>query len=154
MQHNPYSAPVTPGMGDQPLATGQYEFSQLEEQQIKQTGTRARIWGFISIALGVVICAFALIILVVGVALPGEMGVIIGGAALALGPMGLVYLGIGYFYITAGGRLAAVAETQGHDVEHLMQGLDKLANAFRIEAILTIAAFVLGIAIGAAGVVG
>lgn len=150
MQHNPYSAPVAPGMAGQ-LATGQYEFSPVEEQQIKQTGTRARLWGFISIALGVLICAFSLIVLAAGVTIPGPGAVLIGGVALALAPMGLVYLGIGYFYITAGGRLAAVADTQGNDVEHLMQGLDKLANAFRIEAILTIAAFVLGIVIAALG---
>jgi uncharacterized membrane protein YidH (DUF202 family) len=147
MQHNPYTAPVGAPMG-QPLATGQYEFTSLEEQQISQTGTRARIWGFIAIALGVVICIFAAVILAAGVSLPGPLAAVAATAAIALGPMGVVYFVIGWFYISAGARLAAVAQTQGNDVEHLMQGLDKMASAIRIEVILTIVGFVIGFVLG------
>lgn len=151
MQHNPYTAPVgAPAMGGQPLATGQYEFSPIEEQQIAQTGSRARIWGFISIALGLLICILAVVILTAGTALPGQVGMMVAGIAIALAPMGVVYFVIGWFYISAGSRLAAVAETQGNDVEHLMQGLNNLANAFRIEVILSILAFVIGFVVGVA----
>ena len=66
-------------------------------------------------------------------------------AGFAMIPMAIQPLVSGKFYLDAGKALKAVVDTLGNDVEHMMDGLAKLRNAVRLEAIVAIVAVVLGI---------
>jgi hypothetical protein len=124
-----------------------YEFSEMENSTIRGTARYARIWGILQVLVG----------LLVGLLLLGSVGAIlfgaqasmssqalwIGAALVFLGPMALVYLSVGWFYISAGGSLGSVVDTQGNDVEFLMRALGRLSLAFFVEAIFTIVGAVL-----------
>lgn len=149
MQQNPYGAPqgnvgAPPmGGGGGQLSTGQHEFGQIENAAMTKAGGRTKRWGYVSLVLGAILLLASFAIFGVGAALPGPMA---GGAvaALGVGTAALIQLATGWFYVQSGDRIESVATTQGNDVEHLMQGLDKLANAMRIEAIVTMVLFSLG----------
>jgi ABC-type Na+ efflux pump permease subunit len=148
MQENLYQPPAAEA-GVRPLSDGEYEFSVVENGTIDKVGSRARIWGIISLVVGVLV----VVALVVVFAMAGQLGGLAGKARLlllAFAPVGLVYLVMGWLYITAGQAMRDVVATQGKDVEHLMQGLDKLGSAFRLEVILTIVAVVAGFVLGMA----
>jgi len=148
MQDNLYQPPAAEA-GVRPLSDGQYEFSVLENATIDKAGARARIWGIISLVVGVLV----VVALVFVFAMTSELGPLAGKVRLLLlgfAPVGLVYLVMGWLYITAGQAMRAVVATEGADVEHLMRGLDKLGSAFRLEVMLTIVAVVLGLVLGVA----
>lgn len=151
MQQNPYGAPQgnmgAPAPTGGQLSTGRHEFGAVEDQAMRQAGKRTRMWGVVSLVLGALTVLGAIIISVLGVALPGPMaGGMVAGAVL--GTSGLIQLSTGYFYVQSGSRIESVADTQGNDVEHLMQGLDKLGNAMRIESIVTIVLTLVGFVAG------
>ena len=146
MQDNLYQPPAAEA-GVRPLSDGSYEFSSIENGAIDKVGSRARVWGIISLVVGVLVVVALLAVF----AMAGELGPLAGKARmalLALAPLGLVYLVMGWLYITAGQAMRAVVATEGNDVEHLMRGLDKLGSAFRLEVILTIVAVVAGFVLG------
>lgn len=151
MDENFYQAPVAEA-GVQALSDGQYEFTGPENTAIDKTGRRAKIWGVISCIVGVLII---IALVVVGVAGIGSLPPAVTAAVFAFSPIGLVYLIMGWLYLTAGQQLRLVVTTEGNDVELLMRGIDKLASAFRLEVILTVialvAGFVVGIGMAAAG---
>ena len=55
----------------------------------------------------------------------------------------IVAIVVGVTFIGAGGSLKQVVTTQGNDLMHMMQALQKMGTAFLIEAICAIAGFVL-----------
>jgi hypothetical protein len=57
---------------------------------------------------------------------------------------------IGGLYIASGSALRGVVDTEGNDVTLMMSGLNRLANAFRIEAIVTVIALIGGFILGLA----
>jgi hypothetical protein len=140
-----------------PLATGVgYEFSQQENLTIRSTARYARLWGIFSVASGVLLLIVAVLFLTVlaGASVkianaPAKVGPFV---SLAAAPSGIVNIVCGFFYLGSAGSLSDVVETQGNDVPLLMRALDKLKLAFMIEAVVSILAFVVGFAAGAAGV--
>lgn len=72
-----------------------------------------------------------------------------GAALMAVGfvlfTMALPLLISGKFYLDAGRALKSVVETQGNDIAHMMDGLGKLRDAVRLEAIVAMIAVVLGV---------
>jgi hypothetical protein len=153
--NNPYQAPMAaPAAAPGGLATGAYEFDSFQNQQIEATASRTRMWGIVSLIggilglLGTVVFVIAMVAANV-VAELGERGAVVAAMVLGfLAPIALVYTVVGKLYIDSGNSLRAVVTTEGNDVQHLMQALDKLANAFRIEVIMSVIAFVLGLVVG------
>lgn len=134
-----------------------YEFSDYENQTIKSTAKFARIWGVISIVSGVLllVLAFGIMALAAGmVAALGAKGLSTGALMASLGPLGLVNIVCGVFYLQSGGALHNVVDTQGQDVPLLMSAMQTLSRAFMIETIATILAFVVGFGWGIASRVG
>ncbi len=137
MQHNPYSAPAAAGPNVAPgggLSTGSYEFNEYENATIAKMGARAWWWGLISAITGVIgllmlggVMAFLDELSAEGIE-PHYVTLFVG----ALGPVVLTHLVIAFNYMGAGSSLKAVVNTQGNDVEHLMQSLRKLGTAFMV----------------------
>lgn len=151
---NPYQPPGAdlgvPMSGDR-LSDGSYEFNEYENTIIARAAKFSKAWGIIAVILGVVL----LIMMIFGVAgsllLAGDLDdaaatfmlpvVAIG----ALGPIAFVNLITGWYYLASGRAFQDVVDTRGNDVAHLMTALSKVAGAFKIEVIILIIAFALGI---------
>ena len=151
---NPYQAPGTIDAGPIP-ATGVgpsgYEFDEDENRVIAKTAKLARLWGVFALIVG----ALLIVALCIGIAVAGQLAGALGidprivlGVAGGLLPLVIVDLVVGGIYIAAGGALRAIVDTTGGDVPHLMNGVNRLANAFRIEAIVTVVALVGGFVFG------
>lgn len=144
MQNKP---PYSPGG---PLSTGHYEFTDAENEKIALVGARATLWGYISIVTGVL----ALIGLVVSLVFKDELvshGLepnYVTVFVVALVPIVLTHLVISMLYMGAGKSLQAVVHTQGNDIEHLMQSLDKLGTAFLVEFGIGMLAVVISTGVG------
>ena len=114
-------------------AAAGYEFTVPQNAIIQKTATYVKLWGIFSIVLG-------------------AMQILVGMASWAQVPAGIVSIVIGTVFIGVAGSLKAVVVTEGNDIDHMMAALQKLGNAFLIQVIATIAAFVVGIlAASAAG---
>jgi hypothetical protein len=151
---NPYQPPAIidagppgpPGMGP-----SEYEFDERENRTIARTAKLAKLWGVFALIVGALLLIVIGIVLAVAEDLAYELGAdprLIIGVAAGLAPLVIVDLVIGGLYIASGGSLRAVVDTAGDDVPLLMSGLNRLANAFRIEAIVTLVALVAGFIIG------
>jgi hypothetical protein len=161
VERNPYAPPAQIDAGPI-LATvatdGQYEFNDFENIEIGRTAGYTKVWGVIAIIVGV-LSVLAVIGAFVAVSMIGEE---LDLAELGLGPQGLqvaiaallplaiVNLVVGWLYIGAGRSLGAVVDTAGNDVALMLGGLTRMASAFRIEAIVTLVAMVIGFVIGIA----
>lgn len=114
------------------LSSGSYEFTDDENLSIERAGTSSTVWS---------VCA------VVGALLLGTLALLqfvldnIRGAILVL-PLFMVCAVAGWLYFGTGRALKKVVDTEGNDVEHLMQALDRIAKAFRNEVIVTALAVV------------
>ncbi len=132
------------------LSTGHYEFTDEENQKIALTGQRATLWGYISITTGVL----ALVGLVVSLIFKDELvshgleANYVTVFVVALVPIVLTHLVISMLYMGAGKSLQAVVHTQGNDIEHLMQSLDKLGTAFLVEFAIGMLAVVISTGVG------
>jgi hypothetical protein len=107
------------------MTYGHYEFSQMENQIIERAATRTRVWGIISIILGVL-------------ELLGTVGAIASPGLIIYLPQGIVSIIIGTTFLGAGNSLRAVVDTQGNDVPHMMTAIQKLGSAFNIQIIVTV----------------
>jgi hypothetical protein len=157
-EQNPYAPPgqIDPG----PIAAvvptdGQYEFSDFENVEIGRTAGYTKAWGVIAIIVGVisVIAAVGAFVAATMFGEELELGVGIRGlqiAIAALMPLAIVNLVVGGLYIGAGKALKAVVDTAGNDVQLMLGGLSRMASAFRIEAVVTLFAMVVGFVIGIA----
>lgn len=143
MQNQPYFPGGT-------LATGHYEFTDEENQKIAATGARATMWGYVSVVTGVL----ALLGLIVSLFFKAEL--IAHGLepsyvtvfVVSLVPIVLTHLVIAVLYIGAGKSLQAIVHTQGNDIEHLMQSLDRLGTAFMVEFAIGMLAVVVSAGVG------
>lgn len=104
-------------------AAAGYEFTVPQNAVIQKTATYAKVWGIFSIVLG---------------AMQILMGLSGGGFLLA----GIVSIVIGTVFIGVASSLKAVVVTEGNDIDHMMDALQKLGNAFLIQVVATVAAVV------------
>jgi len=127
----PY-APPGAGFAPSPGITnyGTYEFSEMENQIIEKTASRAKTWGIISIVIG----ALQALVGLGSFAAPQLAGTLI---------QGIVSIIIGVTFLGAGNSLKAVVDTQGNDIPHMMTALQKIGSAFFIQIVMTIIAVVL-----------
>lgn len=117
-------------------AYGNYEFNDTENAIIEKTASRAKLWGWISAVLGV--CQI----------LGGTCGALASPGLVMYLPYGIVALIVGISFVGVGNSLRQVVNTQGSDVMHMMQALQKLGGAFLVQSITSIIMIVLGLGIG------
>lgn len=160
--NQPYGAPPQPmgGMpppqnfGAPPLpgAAVAYEFNDFENQTISKVGGRAKTCGTISIVvgiLGVLAGLIMIVVLIVGAANDGGAAAALPAIVLSsVLPFSIVSLVIGVSLRGAGKSLVEVTTTQGNDVQHMMASLGRFKTAFQLEAIMSMAAVVLGFVVG------
>jgi hypothetical protein len=151
---NPYQPPSDlAAAAAGPQGTGQYEFDELENLTIARTAKFAKVWGVFALIIGVLLLVAIIVALVLARDIAWEMGAdptLIMGIIAGLSPLAVVNLVIGWLYIASGSSLRAVVDTEGNDVELMLSGLNRLANAFRIEAIVTVIALIGGFILGLA----
>jgi len=113
---------------------GNYEFNEMENSIIDKTASRAKLWGIISIVFGVLNFMSSC-----------------GGFAKAdmfLNlPTGIVGIVVGIAFLGVGNSLKMVVQTQGNDLMHMMQALQKMGSAFMVQIVVTIIGFVLALLI-------
>ena len=111
-------------------AAAGYEFTVPQNAIIQKTATYAKLWGIFSVVLGAI-------------------NTLVGLASWAQLAAGIVSIVIGTVFIGVAGSLKAVVVTEGNDIDHMMAALQKLGNAFLIQVITTVAAFVIALALAA-----
>ena len=131
---NPYGAPQggPPGMMGMVPQYGNYEFNDYENSIIEKTASRAKLWGIISTTIG-------------ALQVVGSCGMFASPTLATYLPAGIVAIVVGITFIGAGNSLKAVTTTQGNDLMHLMQAMQKMSTAFIIEIICAIVWFVLAV---------
>lgn len=131
---NPYGSPgagpFPPAMPPMAESYGHYEFNALENSIIDKTARRAKLWGTISLVVGVlqVLSSCA------AVANPGLASQF---------PSGVIAIVVGIAFMGVGTSLKNVVQTQGNDVGHMMHAMEKLGNAFMVQIVCTIVGIVL-----------
>ncbi|MBW3535554.1 MAG: hypothetical protein KY453_10125 [Gemmatimonadetes bacterium] len=108
-----------------------YEFEPAEDAVIERTARWVTWWGWIAVAAG--------ILLIVGGLTTWDEG------GLAQAALGGVYILIGVYFRGAGRALARVVDTTGNDIGHLMEALDRLTAAFRVQVILVVVFVVMAV---------
>ena len=133
---NPYGAPAgqmgAPGMMSGSF--GNYEFNDMENQIIDKTASRAKLWGIISTTIG------ALQVL-------GSCGAVANASMASYLPSGIIAIVIGVTFMGVGSSLKMVVQTQGNDLMHMMQALQKMGSAFMVQIVCAIIGFVLAVLI-------
>lgn len=127
---NPYGAPQgAPGMMGA-AAYGAYEFNDTENAVIDKTAGRAKLWGIISITIGALQCM-------------ASCGAFASPGLATNLPTGIVAVIVGVSFLGVGNSLKQVVSTQGNDLMHMMQALEKMGGAFLVQIICAIVGFVL-----------
>ena len=121
---NPFATPGAQG------GYGRYEFNDKENDVIARAANRTRAWGVLSMLLG-------------------GMNVIAGGIAflypilLANLVSGVVSMVVGASFVRAARSLSSVVTTQGDDVRHMMEALDRVSTALVVQMVSTLIGFCL-----------
>ena len=129
---SPYGAPQQqPGMmGGGGASYGTYEFNDTENAIIDKAASRAKLWGIISTVLGGLQCFMSCFA--------------IASPMLATNlPTGIVAIVVGITFMGVGNSLKQVVQTQGNDLAHMMQALDKMGSAFMVQIVCAIVGFAL-----------
>jgi hypothetical protein len=129
---NPYGAPHAAPPGMMTLHYGTYEFNAYESSIIDKTASRAKLWGIISTTIGVL-------------QIFGSCGMVANPTFATYLPTGIVAVVVGITFMGAGSSLKAVVTTQGNDLMHMMQAMQKMSSAFIIEIICAIVGFALAV---------
>jgi hypothetical protein len=127
-QQNPYGAQGAPGMMGP--SYGNYEFNDAENAIIDKVASRAKLWGIIATTVGALQCVSSCF-----TPLKGDL--------LLNLPTGIVGVVVGITFMGVGNSLKLVVTTQGNDLMHMMQALDKMSGAFMVQIIAAIVGFVL-----------
>jgi hypothetical protein len=131
---SPYTTQgAPPGMaGGLTPQYGSYEFNDYENSIIDKTAGRAKLWGIISTTIG-------------ALQIVGSCGMFASPTLATYLPAGIVAIVVGITFIGAGNSLKAVVTTQGNDLMHLMQAMQKMSTAFIIEIVCAVIGFVLAV---------
>jgi hypothetical protein len=129
---------VLPPNGDSSLEMpedgwGDYELRPRERQIVTRAGGRARLWGWISITVGVA----QVIVSLFSRETP---------SLLAYLPMGVIAIVIGVAFAGVGNALVEVNLSYGSSVRPLMRALDRLGTALTVQIVTTMVGVVLSLA--------
>jgi hypothetical protein len=119
-------------MGMAPVQYGTYEFNDAENAIIGKTAGRAKLFGIISIVLGALYSM-------------SSCGACAKADLLMNLPQGVIGIVVGIFFIGVGNSLQNVVNTQGNDIQHIMEALQKMGTAFLVQIITWIVGFALGL---------
>ncbi|AKU96875.1 hypothetical protein AKJ09_03539 [Labilithrix luteola] len=109
---------------------GHYEFNTLENSIIDKTARRAKLWGTISLVVGVL-------------QVMSSCGALANPSFAAQFPSGVIAIVVGIVFMGVGTSLKNVVQTQGNDIPYMMQALEKLGNALLVQIVCTIVGVVL-----------
>ena len=130
-------------------APGGYEFDALESKTIEKIAGRTRLWGIISLVVGIAVTAGLAVLLGLVDQLKGQIPVMyIHAGIAAMVPLMIVHFAVAALYIGSGSALMRCVHTEGSDIEHLLAGLAKMGTAFKVEFIVSVVAIVAGFGIG------
>lgn len=128
MQPQPYGGPM-------PQVSyggyGNYEFNDMENAVIAKAAGRARMWGIISIVIGALYTLSGFFFF-------------LSPTLLTNFASGIKDIIVGIVFLGVAGSLTSVVQTQGNDVQHMMQALDKLSTSLMVQIIVTIVGVILG----------
>ena len=128
---------------------GGYEFDAAETKTIEKIAGRTRLWGIISLVVGVAVTAGLAVLFALTDQLKGQIPVAFVHAGIAaMVPVMIVHFAVAALYIGSGSALMRCVSTQGSDIEHLLVGLAKMGGAFKIEFVVSIVAIVVGFGVG------
>ncbi len=149
-QYDPFKPPGDLDPGRESVGDGSgYEFNQWENMTIDKVASRTKRWGVIAIVVGFLFMIATIIVFVFSPQFPADVRDTVLQVAAAVGiPITLVNLITGWLYVASGGTLKQVVTTSGSDVPLLMSALNRMANAFRIEAIVMVVAMIIGFVVG------
>ncbi len=108
-----------------------YEFTADQNEVIRKTGSRTKIWGILTLAVGGLTALMGLV-----AALSGEAVGLIGGVIYGL--LALIPIFVGLNFMKAGNALGAVVTTEGNDIDHLMESMEGLGKAFLIQLVAAV----------------
>lgn len=103
-----------------PGAYGMYELNAIESAIVDKTASRAKLWGVVSIVVGVV-------------NLLSTLGAIANRALVSNLPLGIVGVIVGVTFFGVGASLKNVVVTRGNDLMHMMLAMQKMSTAFLIQ---------------------
>lgn len=141
-------------------AAPSYEFNAGENFTIDNVAKYARLWGIVSLISGVLTLVMGIFVAVAAGAIAASSHAssssnpimsnpaALGALGVALVPSAIVSIIGGLFYLKSGAALRSVVDTQGDDVNLLMNAVRSLSTAFKIEAIAMAIGFVVGLVIG------
>lgn len=105
-----------------------YEFSSSENLTIERTARFARAFGVISAILGVLASLDVVLSMAANSARAAEL------------PQSLAAIIVGVIFVRVAAALQLVVNTEGNDVQHMMEAVKKLGDAFLIQlAVMAIA---------------
>jgi hypothetical protein len=131
---NPYGGAPQGAPGMMSGAYGNYEFNDMENSIIDKTASRAKLWGIISTTIGALQCL-------------ASCGAVANAGMASYLPTGIIAIVVGVTFIGVGNSLKMVVSTQGNDLMHMMQALQKMGSAFMIQIVCAIIGFVLAVLI-------
>jgi hypothetical protein len=132
--------PPSSGLNDGPG----YEFTADEAARIAKLAWRVRVWGILALVSGIIgVLAFTAVWLVIAGRGWSQAGFLLA-SGVVMAPVMVVNAIIAVLYIGAGKSLRSIVDTQQQDIPHLMDGLERLGGAFRIETILGSIGIVMG----------
>ena len=103
-----------------------YEFNAAENEIIRKTGKRTKVWGMLTLGGGILTAFLGLSAALTG----GSFGV---GAGVVYLLLALIPIVIGRNFVQAGNALSSVVTTEGNDIDHLMASMSGLGKAFIIQ---------------------
>lgn len=116
--------------GATPSGASGYEFTTAQNQVIRATGSRTRIWGILSLIGGGLTALIGL-----GALFTGEAFGVVAG--IVYGLLSLIPIFVGLNFLKAGRALGTVVTTEGDDIDHLMSAMVSLSRAFLIQIVAT-----------------
>lgn len=114
-----------------------YEFSNTQNQLIKELSNKMRFVGYFLIVLGVLVAIGGLVVIA-----RGGLGNII---------QGIVQIVIGFWTTKAASAFQEIVDTEGNDIENLMGALGELRKLYTLQYWLYIVALIfvaIGVVVG------
>ena len=113
---------------EQPPVAAGYEFTTTQDRIIRTTGSRARIWGILTLIGGGLTALTGVLALFTG----EDFGVV---AAIVYAVLALIPIFVGLNFLQAGKALDAVVTTRGSDIDHLMESISSVGKALYIQIV-------------------
>ena len=129
---------VSPQMAvsDQPLTSSQYEFTSAQNDTITNLASKMNLVAIFTIAIGILNAVVNLV--------QGRIGTIAIGLIY-----GAIFVLIGFWTVSAARAFRKIVDTQGSDINHLMEALENMRRMYHFQFwVILIAMILILIAVG------